>query len=109
MFTVIEISRRRIHQYLASRTFCLPCHIKGTAKQASELVKIQSVLCEDAVCLKRLIVWRSPLQRSVEQLSSHCSCYKQGINRGIIKKSNCCCLHQVVNSGTQNWANNKEE
>ena len=46
---------------------CLLCYIKGMAKQASELVKVQSVLCEDAMCLKRLIVVRrSPLQRTDE-------------------------------------------
>ena len=34
--------------------------------------------------------------------------YIKDINRGIIDKGNCCCLHQVVNSDTQNSANNKE-
>ena len=34
--------------------------------------------------------------------------YKKYVNKGITNKSNCCCLHQVVNSGTQNFANNKE-
>ena len=34
--------------------------------------------------------------------------YAKGINRGITKKTNCCCLHQVVNRGTQNSANNNE-
>ena len=33
--------------------------------------------------------------------------YAKCVNRGITKKSNWCCLHQVVNSGTQNCANNK--
>ena len=35
---------------------CLPCHIKGKIKQAMELVKIQLVLCEDAMSWKRVIV-----------------------------------------------------
>ena len=41
---------------------CLHCHIKGKAKHVNELVKVQSVLCEDALCVKRIIVvWRFPL------------------------------------------------
>ena len=34
--------------------------------------------------------------------------YAKVINREITEKSNCFCLHQAVNSGTQNYANNKE-
>ena len=34
---------------------CLLCHIKGKAKQATELVKFQSVICKEEVRLKRLI------------------------------------------------------
>ena len=34
--------------------------------------------------------------------------YAKGINGGITKERNCCCLHQMVNSGIQNYANNKE-
>ena len=30
---------------------CLSCHIKGKAKQASELVKVQSDLCENTLRL----------------------------------------------------------
>ena len=30
------------------------------------------------------------------------------VNIAITKKSNWCCLHPVVNSGTQNCANNRE-
>ena len=51
----------------------LRCHIKAKAKHTTAWVKIQSVLCEDAVCLRRVImVWRSSLQRPVEQLSRNC-------------------------------------
>ena len=35
--------------------------------------------------------------------------YAKCISREITKKTgNCCCLHQVVNSGAQNCLNNKE-
>ena len=34
--------------------------------------------------------------------------YAKDVNIGITKKGNCCCLHQAVNSSTQNYANNKE-
>ena len=34
----------------------LLCQIKGRTKQTTELVNIQSVLCEDAMCLKRIIL-----------------------------------------------------
>ena len=44
---------------------CLLRHIKGKAGQATELVKVQSLLCMDAVRLNRVIV--AQLQRSVEQ------------------------------------------
>ena len=42
----------RLHEHLSD---CLLCHIKGKAKDESELVKVKSVLCEDAVFLKRVI------------------------------------------------------
>ena len=71
MFIFIEISRWRSDNHSSSRTFIrlftLP--YKSKAKQAIELVKIQSVLCEDAMCLKRVIVvWNSPLQRLSRKL-----------------------------------------
>ena len=34
---------------------CLRRLIKGKAKQATESVKVQPALCEDEVCLKRVI------------------------------------------------------
>ena len=43
----------RLQAYSSDRLYC---HIKGKAKQASELVKVQSVLCEDAMRLKKVIV-----------------------------------------------------
>ena len=33
---------------------------------------------------------------------------QKDVNIKITKKSNCCCIHQVVNSGAQNCALNKE-
>ena len=65
---ILEISRRRSHEISPSRTFTrlftLPCKRQD---QASELAKVQSVLYEDAVPLKRVImVLRYPVQRSVE-------------------------------------------
>ena len=60
----------------------LSCHIKGKAKQANALMNaVQSVLCEDAVCLKKgIVVGKCPLQTSVEQLSSNCCCLCKGVN-----------------------------
>ena len=34
--------------------------------------------------------------------------YSKGINKRITNEINCCCLHKVVKSGTQNSALNKE-
>ena len=49
-----------MHENLPPKTFIkrLRCYIKGAAKQATDLVKVQSVLCEDTVRLKRVIVVR---------------------------------------------------
>ena len=44
------------------------------------------------------MAWDSPFRRSAEQLSSNCYC--------LCKK--CIVYVKVVNSGTQNCANNKE-
>ena len=35
-------------------------------------------------------------------------CYEKDVNRRIAKKGKCSTVHQVLNSGTQNCANNKE-
>ena len=105
MFTFIVILRRRTHEHSPSRTFIrlftLPYRKQG--KAGDWVSEVQSVLCEDTVCLKRIIVvWSSPFQRSDQQYFG--DCYDLW---GITKKSNCCCTHQVVNSGTYNWANKK--
>ena len=47
------------------------------------------------------------LKRSVERLKIVIA-YVKGVNRGISKRTNCYCLHQVVNNGIQNCANNKK-
>ena len=58
-------------------------------------------------CVKMRCVWKEYLW--FEDLRNNCVVivivYAKGINREVIKKKNCCCLHQVVNSGIQN---NKE-
>ena len=62
-------------------------HIKGKAKQTAVSAKVQSVLCDDAVCLNRkIVVWRSPSERSVEQLNRNCYCLcKRGTtNKAIV-------------------------
>ena len=69
MFTFIEISRRRIHERSPSRTFIrlftLPYKKQG--KTDDGVSDVQSVLCEDAVCLKRVIaILRFHLQNSVK-------------------------------------------
>ena len=70
MFTLIEISRRRSHEHSPSgtfiRLFTLPYKMQSKAgERVTE--RVQSVLCEDAVRLKRVIVvCRPPLQISVE-------------------------------------------
>ena len=78
---------------------CLLCHIKVKAKQAVEYSQS---------CVKPQ--WFKDLR--YKDLSNNCLVivivYAKGINRGITEKSNCCCLHQVVNSGTHNKVNNKE-
>ena len=63
MFTFIKISRKGSHEHQEHESDCLHCDIKSKVKQATKSVKFQSVLCEDKVCLKRVIVvWRFPLQ-----------------------------------------------
>ena len=51
---------------------------------------------------------QSLLQRSIAQLSSNCYCLCIGCKQRSNKQSNCCCLHQVVNSDIYNCSNNKE-
>ena len=59
------------------RLFTMP--YKRQDKADDWVSEVQSVLCEDAMCLKRaIVVWRAPLQRSVEQLSSNCYCLCKG-------------------------------
>ena len=42
-------------------------YVSATQTHLDYVSEVPSVLCEDPVCSKRLIVvWRSPLQRSVE-------------------------------------------
>ena len=73
------------------------------SKDYKTQIKIQSVLYEDTVCLKGIIVvWRSSFQRCIEQLSSNCYCLRKGWKQRNNKLGSCCCLPQVVNSGTQN-------
>ena len=75
----------------------------------TKLVKVQSVVCDDAMLLKRSNrgLKRSPLQRSDEYWSSNCYCLCKGYKHRNNKQSNCCCLHQVVNIGTHNCGSNK--
>ena len=71
--------------------------------------KVQSIMCEDAMCLKK-VIWFEDFR--YKDLSNNCLVivivYGKNVSRGITKKSNCYCLHQVLNSGTQNCVNNKE-
>ena len=89
MFTFIEISRRRSHEHQPSRTslrlFTLPYKRQG---KAGNCVKVLTVLCENLVPLK---------------ISAAKVCEQRNN-----KQNSCCCLHQVVNSGTQNCTSNKE-
>ena len=80
---------------------CLP--YKRLGKSGDWVSEVQSVLCKEAVCLKRVIViWRSPLERSVELLASNCYCLCKGYKkRNSYNKRQLLSLHQVVNDGTQ--------
>ena len=67
--------------------------------------RIQSVLCEDTLSAKRIIViWRSLLYRSVEELSV----YTVERKIRITIKVNSCFLSQIVKGSTWNCVNNKE-
>ena len=68
----VKFSRRREHEYSTSRTFVKLFVLKyKMVRQSSWLaVVIQSFLCEDALRVKRtVVVWRSPLYRSNEEVS----------------------------------------
>ena len=70
------------------------------------IFEVQSLLYEDAMCLKRV-------SKCFEDLR-----YRNLSNNGRViiivyakrnnKQSNCYCSHKVANSATQNCANNKE-
>ena len=70
-FTFIEISRRRSHEH-DNLSDCLPCYIKGKAKQATELVfsfvRRCGMFAESNRSLKISVTNIS------EQLSSNCYC-----------------------------------
>ena len=53
VFREREIMKVRLQEYLSA---CLSYHIKAKAKQATDLVQVQSVLCEEAVFLKIVIL-----------------------------------------------------
>ena len=62
--------------------------LRDKAKQTKVSAKIQSVLCKDAVCFKRLVVvLRSPLQKSVEKLTRNCYCLYKKVQGGITNKA----------------------
>ena len=54
----------KLHKYSTNIRFqeyssdCLRCRIEGKVKKATKSIKFQSLLCEEAVCLKRLSVPR---------------------------------------------------
>ena len=90
------------NQFLFVFVFC-------KEKQASELLNF-SQSCVKTRCVLKEWSWFENLR--YKDLTNNCLVivifYAKGINIGITKKSNCYCLHQVVNSGTQNYVNNKE-
>ena len=55
MFTFIGISRRNIRLQEHSSD-CLLYQIKGEGNAGDCISEVQSVLCEEALCLKRVIV-----------------------------------------------------
>ena len=65
----IEFSRRREHERSTSKTFVIQIVLdyKRARQSRRDLVVIQSVLCEDALHVKRtVVVRRSPLYKSKE-------------------------------------------
>ena len=73
------------------RLFTVPYKGQGNAREWGR--KVQSVFSKKAVCLKSVIVvWRSPLHRSVELLPSNCYCLCKRINgcrRGLVASVLC--------------------
>ena len=108
MFKFIEVSEGAVMNFRLQEhpPDCLLSHIKGKAKQATEFAsEVLSVLCE-------YVVWRSPLQSSLEY---NCLVIvivyakDMPVHRRITKKQVLLfIIHQVVNSGIQNCANSKE-
>ena len=56
MFTFIEVSRRRSHSHSFSVHQIVYTAIKSKAKQTTESVKVESILCEEAEFLWSVIV-----------------------------------------------------
>ena len=56
LLTFIVISRKRSNELQEHLSDYLRRHIKGKTKQATAVSKVQSVLCDDALCLKRVIM-----------------------------------------------------
>ena len=106
MFTFTEILRKQRQEHSPSRILIrlFTLRYKRQSRAGHWVSEVQLILCEDAECFKSVIivVLRSPLQKD---LSNNCLVivivYAKGISRETMN-SNCCCLHQVVNSGTQN-------
>ena len=74
METSRKVSPERSPSRTFIRLFTLP--YKRQDKAGDSVSEIQSVLCEDVVCLKRVIVvLRSTLQGSVEQFCTNCFVY----------------------------------
>ena len=105
MFTFIEILRKQSHKHSPS-TDSLLYHTKAKAKQTIELVKFSQPYLKTQ-CVWREQSWFEDLR--YKDLTNNCLeiviVYAKCINKGITKKINCYCLFQVVNSGTQNYAN----
>ena len=64
---------------------CLSCLTKCKAWQATVLVKAQLDLCKDAGCA--IVIWKFPLQRSVEQCLVMVIIDAKSINTGITNKA----------------------
>ena len=86
LFTFIEFSRRRSHEHSPSkafiRLFTLPYKRQG--KAGNEWVKVLTLLCEDAVCLKKLV---KLVEDVLNKLSSNCNCLHKRAQRGITNKA----------------------
>ena len=70
------------------RLLTLP-YKKGKTRQATQLVKVQSVLCKEAGCLKRVIVfWRCLLQIFFEHCLVNVIVYEKDVHREIRDEEN---------------------